>query len=1055
MKPRQPIQLAGIALAIAITLSTQLHGQTTCYWDPNGFGTAGSGNAGGTWDTGVTANWNTDSTGGGTTNSTFADGDLAMFSAGTDGTGAWTVTVSGTVKPGGITFEEDGSKTLTDGSISVAANPTFSSAGRSNGNNFNFNSLITGTGNLILAANGSTSDSGDGVGGNLTLGNNSNDFTGNITIQSGVVNFSSNTAFGNPANTITLAGGGFVCTAATNNLPATRSLILAGGGDRIFRAYGSSTFTINGPISGAGNVRHTDGGTLVLNGANTFTGNINNVRGNLTLGNSAHTGNVTMTAGTLVLNAPNTYTGYTHISTGTTLRLDADNVLPNGTTTLFYGNTTFNANGKTNTFGSLTTGSSGDSSCTLNLGTGANLTITNNSLPAGMTSGYSNATFHGKITGTGNITYAHATQIAGSAQWDWGNTANDFTGTVTITQGRLRVLPGAAGADTILGNAANDIVFNGDIVATLGNQEGKASLQVTNGTNLVLGTDRDIILNAGKEGTFYVWGSTTTTVNGKVTGGGNLRKEDSGLLLLTNPANDWTGETKVILGELRLGAIGTLPPATSVTVANGGTLSLATFPATVTGLSGGGQANGVVSGSNTLTVNGPGTYDYSGRVTDGFGGGNNGLTVRYAGTGSLTLSGAADNSGGRAAVSSGTLILGKTSAAGVHAVGTNNITAVTVNGGTLQLGGTGGDQIYTEANVELTGGTFDLNERSEGFRGLVGTGGVITNQGTAASQLTVGQSSVAGDRYTFAGTIQNGVSSVDLVKTGSGTQVLSGTSTYTGITNVNGGVLQVDGALGATAVTVSAAATLAGNGSVGDQVTVKAGGGLGTTISDWNGAAGTGFTDLAIAAALTFEEGLHSITVNTTGMATFSYTDKVFPIATAAGGIAGFNAPDFTVNPVGFTGPGTWSVQIGGNTLAVVYTAPVGYDKWIAEAGITGPMAAFDADADHDGITNGIEFVLGGSPTVAGDVALPAASLSGSEPNRVLTVIYRRSDASQYLNPALESGDDLASWQPVVNGVNGATVVVDNDFYATGIDKVTVTLPANASAKFVRLAVTK
>lgn len=851
-------------------------------------------------------------------------------------------------------------KTTVGPSISTNRGITVGSSGATldnstagSGTNFNLNSKITGTGALTLMANGDTSDSGGGVGGNLSLLNSSNDFTGNVTIQSGVVNFGSDASFGNTANTITVQGGGLVCTASTNSLAAARSIILAGGGNKIFRTYGSSTFTVNGPISGSGNVRHTDGGTLVLNGTNSFTGNIDNVRGNLTLSNSAHTGNVTNTSGTLVLNAGNTYTGFTHVSTSTTLRLDADNSLPDGTTVLMYGSTTFNANGKTDTLGSLTTGSSGDSTATINLGSGANLTFTNNSLPAGMTGGYSNATFHGKITGSGNITYDHAT--TNNAQWDWFSTTNDFSGTVTLTQGRLRVI-----SDAALGNTANDLVFNGAPVATFGNQEGKASIQVTSGTDLTLGTGRDVILNTGKEGTMYVWGSTTMTLNGKVTGGGNLRKEDGGILLLNNATNDWSGQTVLVSGEIRVGIAGGLSPATTPVVA-GGTLNLNGIASSVTGLSGGGNTGGVLGGGTTLTVTGSGNYDYSGRVTDTYGGGNNGVIVRYASTGSLTLSGTQDNSGGRAAVDSGTLILGKTSTGSVHAVGANNVTALTINGGICQLGGTGGDQIFTDANVNMTGGTFDLNQRSEGFRGLTGTAGTIRNDGASVSLLTVGENSGSGDNFVFAGSITNGTSPVALTKTGAGMQTLTGTNTYDGATTVNGGTLRVQGSLGNTPTTV--AGTIAGNGSIGAQVSLLSGAQIATAISNWTGAAGSGFDDLAVE-SLVLNSGPHAITIDVTTLVNFSETTRTFPVLTTTGGITGFNASDITISVPGFTGTGTWSVQQTGNNLELVYSA-IPYDTWAAAKGLTSANNGKTQDPDGDGRSNLQEFAFDGDPLSA------------------------------------------------------------------------------------------
>jgi hypothetical protein len=87
--------------------------QAQLYWDTNA-GTPGSGNAGGTWDAGT--NWTTDSTGNSATVG-WTDGNAAIFSAGTDGTGSLTFTIAGTVDPNSITFAQDGSKTISGGNI--------------------------------------------------------------------------------------------------------------------------------------------------------------------------------------------------------------------------------------------------------------------------------------------------------------------------------------------------------------------------------------------------------------------------------------------------------------------------------------------------------------------------------------------------------------------------------------------------------------------------------------------------------------------------------------------------------------------------------------------------------------------------------------------------------------------------------------------------------------------------------------------------------------------------------------------------------------------------
>ena len=89
------------------------------YWDVNG-STAGAGGATplGTWDAGA-ANWTSDPAGASAT-TTWADGNTAIFSAGNDATGAYTVTVSGAVAPNRINFK-DGVPTFTGGTINLGA----------------------------------------------------------------------------------------------------------------------------------------------------------------------------------------------------------------------------------------------------------------------------------------------------------------------------------------------------------------------------------------------------------------------------------------------------------------------------------------------------------------------------------------------------------------------------------------------------------------------------------------------------------------------------------------------------------------------------------------------------------------------------------------------------------------------------------------------------------------------------------------------------------------------------------------------------------------------
>ena len=108
---------------------------------------------------------------------------------------------------------------------------------------------------------------------------------------------------------------------------------------------------------------------------------------------------------------------------------------------------------------------------------------------------------------------------------------------------------------------------------------------------------------------------------------------------------------------------------------------------------------------------------------------------------------------------------------------------------------------------------------------------------------------------------------------------------------------------------------------------------------------------------------------------------------------------------------------------------------------------AADADPDYDGISNGIEFVTGGDPTVCDLENLPTASNVGTN----LEFVYRRTDASVYANPVVQTSTTLASgsWSDVTSGI-----VVEPNYYATGVARVTVTIPHGLATRlFARLLV--
>lgn len=136
----------------------------------------------------------------------------------------------------------------------------------------------------------------------------------------------------------------------------------------------------------------------------------------------------------------------------------------------------------------------------------------------------------------------------------------------------------------------------------------------------------------------------------------------------------------------------------------------------------------------------------------------------------------------------------------------------------------------------------------------------------------------------------------------------------------------------------------------------------------------------------------------------------------------------------------------GGATPFMIWAAAAPYN-------LSGNDALFDADPDHDGIPNGIEYITGGNPTAAHDAALsaPQISISGADESRVATVTYRHNIAADYLHPQIQISDDLEQWTPAINGQN-AVITVSNSYYGYGINRITVTFDATGDKNFARLS---
>ena len=107
-----------------------------------------------------------------------------------------------------------------------------------------------------------------------------------------------------------------------------------------------------------------------------------------------------------------------------------------------------------------------------------------------------------------------------------------------------------------------------------------------------------------------------------------------------------------------------------------------------------------------------------------------------------------------------------------------------------------------------------------------------------------------GSSWSFAGSIVDGSSSGNLVLNGPGISILTGTSTYTGTTTVDAGILEVELVTGSSSVIVNSGGTLAGAGTLDPlTMTIHSGG----TFSP--GTPGVPGTSMTITGNLAFQSG--------------------------------------------------------------------------------------------------------------------------------------------------------------------------------------------------------
>jgi autotransporter-associated beta strand protein len=256
----------------------------------------------------------------------------------------------------------------------------------------------------------------------------------------------------------------------------------------------------------------------------------------------------------------------------------------------------------------------------------------------------------------------------------------------------------------------------------------------------------------------------------------------------------------------------------------------------------------------------------------------NSMVIGQTGTGTLNVSGGRVYSNGRGIIagygvgSVGTVTMSSGSwvTLGQSQIGGYGTGTLTVNGGVFTAGPLIlGIHPSGVGSLTVSGGTVSIDELQLGTEGGTGTvtitnGGVLSVEGALLTSVNAGTASIVninaggtlrmngshyvaypdptlstnlvnngtlifdnidafavGEPMFAAGTI-SGTGSV--TKQGDGTWVVGGSNSYTGPTNVNAGVLFVEGLLGNTAVTVNAGGLLSGSGTILGNVTVASSG---------------------------------------------------------------------------------------------------------------------------------------------------------------------------------------------------------------------------------------
>jgi fibronectin-binding autotransporter adhesin len=732
--------------------------------------------------TGANSNWKLVTAG---TPTDYIEGDAVLFDDSATGTLAIDISAAN-VSPTSVTFNN-----LTN-TYTVSSGGGFG---------------IAGTG--LMVKNG---------GGSATI-NTTNSYSGGTTVNNGTLN-------ANAANA--LGTGAVAVTGGTLNVNHASGL----GGGAVTMTGGALDNTSGGAITlSTNNVQSWNGDFSFIG-----TKDLNMGTGAVTLGGSGSSRTVTVNAGTFTVG---TITGATK-----------------GLTKAGAGTLAITTSGA----GSNIAGTLNVTGGTLQINTGVDSATTSDFTATGLAGSGTIQNGGGVerwviINNTGSDTFSGSLQNGGAGALGLSKMgigsltlagASTYTGTTTLNAGTLVAANGAALGSTFRLNVpANS---TGTFIYATDGGDNTVPIGIGTGTTVL-----NVVSDRATAGAAV--DRTMTVPAGNGLGGGTIN--------FSVGANVTSGTPKITFTQLGLGA-GSSPTTTlnpvGVNLSIGNVSKFNNTPTQtlelggtstgneVTGIISNGTATGIgvsitKSGTGTWTLSGANTYTGNtilaagtlvARSTSPFGGSArlNVTGVSGSGPGAGTFVYATD--GGDAAVPIG---MGTGSTFTVVSDRATPGAAVDRTMSVLAGNGLGGGTINFTKGSNVTSGTPKITFTQLGLgAGSTQTttlnptdvnlsiGNVSKFNNTPAQTLELSGNSTGNE---ITGVVSNGTATIHISKSGTGTWVLSGANTYTGITTVNGGKLLINGThTGGGAYTVNSGGTLGGTGSIGSNITVLAGGTL-------------------------------------------------------------------------------------------------------------------------------------------------------------------------------------------------------------------------------------